>query len=148
MRNTGNEWKEVSFIHSMALGGNSSLPLSYTFNDNNTNKGITQYRILQVDLDGKSKYSEIRSVRGVSQKGKIIIYPNPSSNGTVNIVLDEKQEARNISLSDMNGRILRHWNKVITNSFQVTNLNPGMYIVHVMSLETGITTMEKIVIAK
>jgi hypothetical protein len=148
MRNSGNSWEEVSFMPSSAPGGNSSIILSYSFIDNNSNRGITQYRIRQIDLDGKTKYSNIISVRGEKQKGKIIVYPNPSPDGNVNIVLEEKRETRNISLTDMNGRIIRQWNKVTNNTIQIFNLNPGMYMIQVISVETGLSTMEKIIVAK
>ena len=86
-RNAGNNnWQTVSFIPTLAIGGNSGSALTYTFNDDNSNKGITQYRIKQVDLDGRSLFSDTRSVRGDGQKNKIILYPNPSADGNLNIV--------------------------------------------------------------
>ncbi|MEQ1678779.1 MAG: hypothetical protein ABL876_18935, partial [Chitinophagaceae bacterium] len=63
----GDNWQEVAFVPSQAVGGNSSSLLSYQHIDQNTAKGISQYRIRQVDLDNKSKFSEVRSVRGSDQ---------------------------------------------------------------------------------
>jgi len=53
---------------------------------NNVN-GISQYRIKQVDFDAKFKFSDIRAVRGEGQAGHTIVFPNPSFDGRVSIVL-------------------------------------------------------------
>src|SRR4030095_5470775 len=57
LRNLGSgAWEVVTFIPSQAPDGNSASPLVYTFTDLNSAKGITQYRIRQVDIDGRAKY--------------------------------------------------------------------------------------------
>ena len=61
-------WQAISFIATQAGGGNSSSDLTYTYTDQNSTKGISQYRIRQIDIDGRSKLSEIRVVRGVWSK--------------------------------------------------------------------------------
>ena len=143
-----NKWQDVTFMNSLAQGGNSSSINTYTFNDINSNKGITQYRIKQKDIDGKEKLSEIRAVRGETQSGKIIVYPNPSNNGQVNIVFETKEGIRDISLTDMNGRIVKQWNGIATNTIRIENLITGIYTLRVVMKETGNHTMEKIVVSK
>src|SRR4029079_10084611 len=85
LRNISGSWEVVDFIPTQAPGGNSSSPITYTFNDLNSYIGISQYRIRQVDIDGKARYTDIRSVRGYGQKGKTIVYPNPSK-GDLSVV--------------------------------------------------------------
>jgi hypothetical protein len=138
----------AAFINSQAAGGNSTTPINYSFNDINANKGITQYRIKQVDIDGKEKYSEIRAVRGNEQKSKIIVYPNPSTDGRVNIVLAEEPGTRDITISDMSGRILKQWNAISSNTLQVQNLVSGLYFLRVTTKETGDQSVEKIIITR
>lgn len=146
-RNMGNDnWELVTFITTQAPGGNSSSPLTYTFNDMNSNKGITQYRIKQVDLDGREKFSEIRAVRGDSQKGNIIVYPNPSADGRVNVVFEDKKGIRDISLTDMNGRIVKQWKGITNNTLQIENLGTGIFALRVIMRETGNQSVEKIVV--
>jgi Secretion system C-terminal sorting domain len=148
-RNMGsNTWETVTVINTLAQAGNSSTVLAYTFNDLNSNRGITQYRIKQTDIDTKEKYSEIRAVRGYAQSGKIIVYPNPSNTGQVNIVFENKEGARDISLSDMSGRIVKQWAGVTLNTIRIDNLVTGMYTLRVIMKETGSQSMEKIVITK
>lgn len=148
-RNIGNNfWEQVAFITSQAPGGNSTANIKYAFNDLNTNKGITQYRIKQVDIDGKAKFSETRAVRGNEQISKVIIYPNPSSDGRVNIVFDEQEGSRDVTISDMNGRIIQQWNAIRNNTLQVQNLVSGLYLLRVTIKETGNQSVEKIVVTK
>lgn len=148
-RNTGTtDWELVTFINTQATGGNSNSPIHYSFNDMNTSKGITQYRIKQVDFDGKAKFSEIRAVRGNDQKSKIIIYPNPSSDGRVNIVFDDQKGTRDVTIYDMSGRIFQQWTGISNNTLQVKQLNAGMYMLRVIIKETGSQSMEKIIVTK
>jgi hypothetical protein len=147
LRNMGaGIWETVTFIPSKAPDGNSSSQLVYTFTDVNSSKGITQYRIRQVDIDGRAKYSEIRAVRGYEQKGKLIVYPNPSRDGRVNVVFDDAEGTRDVSLMDISGRMIRQWKAVTGNTLEITNLGQGMYNLRVVVRETGQQTVEKIIV--
>ena len=68
------------------MGGNG-FDYTYSFEDNGTlAKGVTYYRLRQVDIDARATYSEIRGVR--TGKGLIVlsVYPNPSR-GTTNVAI-------------------------------------------------------------
>jgi hypothetical protein len=71
-RNLGNNaWQTLGFVSTKAIHGNSNSLLDYEYSDiNNNAKGITQYRLRQVDFDGKHAYSPIRAIRTGSQKSK------------------------------------------------------------------------------
>lgn len=147
-RNTDGSWQEVAFVASQAQGGNSSDLLNYQYIDINNSKGISQYRLRQVDFDNKSKFSEIRTVRGESQIGKIIVYPNPTFDGKVNVSFEDANVIRDISLIDMNGRIINQWKAFTTNQLSIGNLTPGLYTLRVVLPETGEQIVEKIVVNK
>ncbi len=147
-RNTNGIWEKVGFVASQATGGNSAADLSYQFIDLNNAKGVTQYRIKQIDLDAKSKFSEVRSVRGDGQKGQTIIYPNPSNDGKVNIVFEERNVSRDISLTDMSGRNIKQLKGVTSNNITIDNLTPGLYSLRIIIPGTGEQTVEKIVVNK
>ena len=143
---TGN-WQTISFVGAQATGGNSSSDLTYTFCDQNATKGVSQYRIKQVDIDRRAKFSEIRAVRGFGQKARTIIYPNPSVSGSkVNILFEDKDGARDVSLMDMSGRVIRQWKGFTNNSLQIENLRQGLYNLKVILRETGAQAIEKIVV--
>jgi hypothetical protein len=147
----GGSWQTVSFVPSQAAtaGGNSSSDLSYSYSDVNATKGMTQYRIRQIDIDQRSKYSEIRAVRGDGQNGKTIIYPNPAAGGgRINVVFEDADAIRDVSLIDLNGRLVKQWKNITNNNLQIENLTPGFYNLKVIVRETGEQTIEKIVVNK
>ncbi|HEY5966782.1 MAG TPA: T9SS type A sorting domain-containing protein [Chitinophagaceae bacterium] len=148
-RNPGNNvWQTLGFVSSKANRGNSSSLLNYEYSDINDAKGITQYRLRQVDFDGKHAYSPIRAVRAGNQKGKTIVYPNPSNDGRVNVVFADVNTIRDVSLMDMNGRVMKQWKGVANNNIQIDNLTAGFYTIRVIDTETGEQTVEKIVVKK
>jgi hypothetical protein len=143
---TGNKWEDVAFIRSQSEDGNSASVLYYSFSDINAIRTITQYRIQQVDIDGKNRFSEIRTVRGEGQGQGIMVYPNPSRDGRVNIVFEDKEGVRDAMLSDMNGRVMNRWTITNGNTIQVNNLQPGVYYVRITNAQTRETAVEKIVV--
>ncbi|MEO6613106.1 MAG: T9SS type A sorting domain-containing protein [Chitinophagaceae bacterium] len=145
-RNINGTWEQVAFVPTQATNGNSTAGLDYQFIDNNNSKGITQYRIRQIDIDGKARNSEIRAVRGISQLGGVIVYPNPSTDGKVNIVFEDANVARDISVIDMSGRTVKQVRGVTNNNITIENLKPGMYTLRMLVPTTGDQTVQKIVV--
>jgi len=149
-RNTNGVWQQVGYVNSQAQGfnGMSSNPLNYTFTDLNDARGMSQYRIRQEDIDMKSKYSEIRSIRGDGQIGKIIVFPNPSNDGKVNISFENGTDARVVSVVDMSGRTVKEFKGVTNNSLIIENLQAGFYTLKVSIPATGEQAVQKIVVNK
>ncbi|HEX6172306.1 MAG TPA: T9SS type A sorting domain-containing protein, partial [Chitinophagaceae bacterium] len=131
-----------------AMNGNSSSLLNYEYSDINNAKGISQYRLRQIDINGKQAYSPVRAVRAGGQKGKTIIYPNPSNDGKVNVVFADVNTIRDVSLMDMNGRVMKQWKGVANNNILIDNLTAGFYTIRIIETETGEQTVEKIVVKK
>lgn len=146
-RSYNGNWTQIAFIPSQAANGNSTSKLVYKYEDINTAKSISQYRIRQIDFDGRFEYSVIRSVAGEGQLGKLIVYPNPSDNGKVSVVFEETKGLHDASLIDISGKTVKQW-KGISNNFTIDNLNPGLYHLRVLSRETGRQTIEKILVTK
>ena len=148
-RQVGNaNWQVVAFVHSQALNGNSNSPLAYSYADNNTANAVTQYRLRTIDLDGSSKFSETRSVRGEGQAGKIILYPNPSLDGNLKVVFEDMSGTRDVSLTDMSGRLIRQWAGITNNNLEINNITSGYYSLRVVNRETGEQSVEKVVFSK
>jgi hypothetical protein len=141
-------WQDITFVPSKANNGNSYSVLTYDFTDFNNTKGISQYRLRQVDIDGKLSYSLIRSVRGEGQKSNTIIYPNPSGDGKVNIVFEAANSIRDVSLMDVSGKTLKQWKGVTNNNIQIDNLSAGFYTVRIVNVETGEQVVEKFIVNK
>ena len=77
-----------------------------------------------------------------------IVYPNPSNDGKVNVVFADVNTIRDVSLMDMNGRVIKQWKGVANNNIQINNLAAGFYTVRIIDTDTGEQTVEKIVVKK
>ena len=101
--------------------GNSSTRQDYSFKDLQPSQGINYYRLKQIDLDGNSTLSEIRTVDFIG--GKVVslrLFPNPATQ-FVQLALPSNflgQQA-NISISDGTGKIVKQW---MINSTQLSTL--------------------------
>lgn len=73
--NNGLDWTNVKRVEGQ---GNSNVSVKYIEQDPFPYKGVSYYRLKQVDFDGKYSYSDIEAVHVSSQKNGIIISPNPS----------------------------------------------------------------------
>jgi hypothetical protein len=141
------EWQNIGFSVAKSPNGNSAAPINYEYTDaNNTEKGVIQYRLKQLDYDRRSAYSDVRAVRGLGIKAGLLIYPNPSNDGKINIVFEDKNSAVDVSLSDMNGRTIKQWRKVTSSAIQIDNLTPGMYTLRIINNQSGEQTVEKIMV--
>jgi hypothetical protein len=147
-RKVGNgEWQNVSFVASQAKNGSSANLLSYSSNDYNTAQGISQYRIQQVDINGKSALSEIRSVRSEEMGSKAVVYPNPSDDGKVTIAFETIAE-RNVIVSDVAGRVVKRFANTKDNTLVIENLIAGFYTIQIMEQATSSVSIEKVVVKR
>jgi Secretion system C-terminal sorting domain len=144
-RNTDGTWKDIGLVFSATEDGNSTIERNYTFNDLNPYSGLTQYRILQVDLDGRGHYSETRAVRGEASGSKLTIFPNPSTTGNV-MVLFENTGLKDVTVSDVSGQTVQQHTKLTGSSLEIKNLRKGFYSILVHDGSTGATTAEKVIV--
>lgn len=147
-RNVAGTWQQVGYVPTQAPNGYSQTLLTYTFNDLNNIKGVTQYRLRQEDIDAKVRYSAVRAVRGEGQIGKTIVYPNPSLDGKVNVVFEDASVKRDVAVIDLSGRVIRQIKAIANNNVQIDNLGSGVYTIRISVPETGEITVEKVVVSK
>lgn len=145
-RKTSGEWKEVAFVPTQVIGGNSNYLLTYEFTDINSFYNASQYRLLQVDTDGKTTISDVKSVSGTEQSDGVLIYPNPGINGKLNVVFDKQNAAKQVIIFDNNGRIIRQHPNVRDNSLTIQGLPVGFYTVKIIDHSTMKTSVEKVII--
>jgi hypothetical protein len=143
----GSDYKTVGFISSEGTDGNSQIMLNYEFNDANNSTSLTYYRLVQLDKDGRYKTYGTRPIHGLEQEGKMVLYPNPSTNGNVSVSFGTMID-REIIISDMGGKIVKKWTNYKASNLAITGLNAGMYMILVTDKETNRRTIEKIVITK
>jgi hypothetical protein len=135
-------WTSLGFVNSLATKGTTNLELIYTYTDNVVNKGIFQYRIKQVDLNGNVDYSVVRVVR-IDIAEIITIFPNPSA-GTVNIVFPEKPDQYKVSVYSTEGKKIGEWQNN-SSILTINNLKSGVYFIKVYSAQRVINTYKLIV---
>ncbi len=138
-------YQKIAFVDSKAPGGNGDA-FSYSFEDaENLPKGVTYYRLRQVDLDGRATYSEIKAVR--TGNGTIIlsVYPNPSR-GTTNVALPSGVGTYDVSVDDFTGKSIQRFSGLTSSNLQLNNLKPGMYMLRVSIRATGETITERIAV--
>ena len=70
----GRNWDYIGFIDGH---GNATETHDYTFLHKGPSHGMNYYRLRQIDSDGQSDYSEIRSVAFENLNGPIKVFPQP-----------------------------------------------------------------------
>ncbi|MCU7547487.1 T9SS type A sorting domain-containing protein [Chitinophagaceae bacterium LB-8] len=147
-RKLNGQWKNIAFVFSQADNGNSNTGLAYEYKEINTAVGTSQYQIQQVDFDGKTSYSEVKSVVGVDQKTAVQVYPNPAVDGKVNLLFKETNSPKDIIVNDVNGRIVKLFKEVWDNNLTIEGLQSGFYTIKITDRRSSETIVEKVVIKK
>ena len=142
----GSDFKNIAFIASKAVKGNSDELLEYRYDDDDNLAGAGQlyYRIKQVNLDGMSIYSETRTVKNNTAKIDVLIYPNPS-NGFAKVIIPDGTGPVDIILNDASGKEIRRWNSV-NNQLLLDHLHTGLYLLRVYVKETGVIQINKLIV--
>jgi len=140
-RKTGSEFVDVATIPSKnAING-----ASYSFTDQNSARGTSQYRLKMVDLDDKAVNSETRTVKGLGSNADFSIYPNPSV-GNAKITVTDISEASDVQVIDNAGRIIKTVSLVNSSTVNVDNLQKGMYMIRLVNKSTGEAQTKKLTV--
>jgi len=130
----GVDFNTIGFVASSALNGNSSGNLNYRFMDNQAPDGNNYYRLKQVDINGRSSFSNIVLIRGnMPNKIEIVtIYPNPAQDRLSMVVSAPTAQYLNIQITDISGRVLKQEKRTVIAgdnqlSLIVSGLAPGTY---------------------
>ncbi|MFY8091309.1 MAG: reprolysin-like metallopeptidase [Chitinophagaceae bacterium] len=140
----GKKFEVIGLINSTIINGEAK----YNFVDNAPSKR-NMYRIKQVDIDGKSTYSNVIMVSFESFTSKWEVFPNPS-NVKTNILSNDNFSNVEISLIDLNGKLVYSTRKANTTrgeiiSIPVNNFAKGVYSLKIQTKE-GETTVKKVVV--
>lgn len=132
--------------------GTTNLTNNYTVDDRNVKAGVVyQYRIRQVDVDGRSSFSKIVTAKltGSGEKG-LLIRPNPVVTGTLRFELTvQRSQPVQVNMMDAAGRVLgkatlraaNGWNQFTMNA---GHLAAGTYMLQVI-LEDGTIISERFI---
>ncbi len=137
----GRTWTTVQKV----LGsGTSSNIENYTAYDLTPFTGISYYRLMQTDIDGKQTFSPIISIKLGNKNAEISVFPNPAIN-LVNISLPSFARYE-ISLLNISGQLI--YNTTITTNdnlvLNVSGYKAGIYFIRI--IHEGITESKKLII--
>jgi hypothetical protein len=144
---TGNNFVSIGEVATQALNGNSSVALNYNFIDVNPIQGKQQYRLQMIDRDGKTKYSNIVTVRRGATSIEITdVRPNPT-NGIVNFNIIGVNNNVNLAVRTLNGQTVITKNNTQSNnlSIDLSKLATGMYLIEAIDVKTQEKAVYKVV---
>ncbi len=131
LRKHSNEvsFRPVSFVPTKAVDGNSSVDLFYSFHDGNDYTGVSYYRLNQKDINGQSKYSEIKAVSG-DKESVITVWPNPATI-RLNIRFEGSSLVKIGIVTDAAGKTVKQVNIQNSTELDVSDLPSGIYFIQV-----------------
>lgn len=123
-----NDWENIQRVNGK---GTTSIVTAYYVYDEAPYEGISYYRLMQADLDGRQTYSIVKTVDFESRFGAVSIYPNPTPD-QINIHLKQIKNIE-ITLLDGNGRIINIAKIQGDNlvRINIASLANGIYFVHI-----------------
>jgi len=95
--------------------------------DNHPVRGVTFYRLKQTDQNGSFSYSRTVNVN-FQGSGPISIIPNPASG---EVVIQSENRISAITLTDLNGKIIKQYSYSVSNRYTLGNIAAGMYIIKI-----------------
>lgn len=124
-------------IDTIVAAGNSNTDRHYSYTDAWVPAGNLQYRLKQVDVDGRSTYSQVITIRSNVAEVRFSVFPNPAS-ASIKIRLQDAATAQ-LSIVDGRGALVQQ-QKVNNNStIDISRLTPGIYYITVESNGTKYT---------
>ncbi len=123
----GQHWSELTIVNGM---GNSSSTIQYNYTDTNPLRGITYYRLKQVDFDGSFTYSAIRSINSFDATKNVMIHPNPASDQLTISGISLNQG--DFEVYSSSGKLVTDQTSIISNEIfelqlNISNLPNGIY---------------------
>jgi len=133
-----------SAIGSVAAN-NSTGENNYSFTDAGLAPGIHYYRIRRTDKDGKSEYSDIKSVKTTTSGANVQVRPNPVVGSTLVLAVSVQQSSKtSIQVMGVDGKVIVHQNLNLATGNNLVNVNiasvpPGIYLVQVQLSDEVVT---------
>ena len=138
----GNFWQAMGYVKGH---GNSNSIIDYTFTDASAfktqNTDILYYRLKQVDFNGSSSYSNVKTVRSNDKADVANIYPNPVDGiATMSIYNNLDNEMLELNILDEAGRILIRQKAMLTKGnnsilLETDKLKKGIYLLEMKTNE-------------
>ena len=121
--NDGINWINIGFVNGH---GNSATEINYQFTDTDPHKGLNEYRLRQVDLDGNQIFSTIVTIN--FQDNSYYKISNNPGNGIYEITMFAGNEKLEMIVLDISGKtIYRKTTKIGNQRLDISNAPAGIY---------------------
>lgn len=119
----------------------SGILTDYIFYDNSALKGISYYRLKQVDVDLKYTYSPIERVRNLDTDNSTVFYPNPATGSEFKIDLVKNiAGVIDVMVFDLSGRLQLQQQFSNTSTLSIRHHLPaGIYTVKIFAGDLAVT---------
>lgn len=143
----GSTW---SVVNSVKGAGNSSVTKYFTSYDAQPATGYNYYRVKQVDVDGRFKYSSVVKVKINIETTGVSVLANPFVNNITVDFLSPVRQSVSVRLSDISGKLVstEKWKLAAGSSRMVkqniSSLQRGMYIITVIDENSNVIYNNKL----
>jgi hypothetical protein len=136
--------RNFSYIGQIEGKGNSSLMNNYEFVDQRPENKLNYYRLKQVDFDGRTDYSDVKTVNFDSALS-LEIFPNP----VVDFIRVSSQEENIVvNIFDVEGKLSFSKKSISGEDINTSNLASGVYLLEVSTVDGTVLGSEKIIVSK
>lgn len=135
----------IDTMASKAPNGNSEQYLNYELNDPNNYAGITYYRLMLVDFNGRETFSTIVPVGRMPGVNQALVWPNPS-NGRFFVGISTAMSVKSIVIWNTQGQKLKE--EAVNNRSVIEMYLPiqGAYFVGFVAPGGNIVATQKLLI--
>lgn len=116
---------------------------SYSFIEENTSKGTSQYRLKVIEQDGRYSFSEIKAVKGMGASTEFIVFPNPAIRDA-KVTISDISDPMDLQVIDQAGKVIKMMEVTGSNTIEINNLPKGLYIIRLLNKITGESTSRKL----
>lgn len=124
---------------------NHSGEKAYSFTDTSPLPDLSFYRLVQIDIDGKKTYFDIKKI--LNKKGNtatVVVSPNPIARDVSAFISISKPQKVSVLLTDMSGKPIRQVNGIYGQGsseirINASDLSNGVYLLKVLGEDFNVT---------
>ncbi|WP_347158093.1 T9SS type A sorting domain-containing protein [Pontibacter chitinilyticus] len=140
----GKTFRSIGFVVSAAITTATAQHYSY-LDKAATVAGTRYYRLAQIDLDGKTTYSTVKSVTVEAVTTKAMAYPNPFTSQVAVQVAGGQQRLVQVTVANAMGKVLHEQQVTLQENEPILSVDmtaasePGVYLLYVTDQSTKYT---------
>jgi hypothetical protein len=85
-------------------------------------------------------------VRGEELASKLMLFPNPGTNGKVNVIFQDETSPKNVFVYDATGRAVKTFKNIVSANLTIEQLKPGVYNIQVINTASQAVSSGKFIV--